>query len=119
MGTPEWGSQHPTPTLGFPAWLILVGVRVQGHRNDDSRVLSPLSPPHSAGLSPPPPGGQHSPPPATRESLTKVRQVLTGDDHHLTRLGVPDKLVSRRQGAPQAGWESGSHALVQRWGTQT
>lgn len=50
--------------------------------------------------------------------LTKVRQVIAGNDHQLARLGVPDKLVGRWQGASKAGWERRGHALVQRWGAQ-
>lgn len=36
----------------------------------------------------------------TQGSLTKMRQVITRDNHQLARLGVPDELVSGWQGAP-------------------
>lgn len=63
-------------------------------------------------------GGHRSPAPTTEPPLTKVRQVIAGNDHQLARLGVPNELVGRRQGAPQAGGKGRCHALVQRRGSQ-
>lgn len=34
-----------------------------------------------------------APAPNHRPPLTKVRQVVAGNDHQLARLGVPDELV--------------------------
>lgn len=56
--------------------------------------------------------------PTKRLPLTKVRKVIAGNDHQLARLGVPDELVGRGQGAPQARREGRCHALVQRWWAQ-
>lgn len=63
-------------------------------------------------------GGHRSPAPTTEPPLTKVRQVIAGNDHQLARLGVPNELVGRRQRAPQAGGKGRRHALVQRRGSQ-
>lgn len=39
-------------------------------------------------------GGQEKSLAVTQGSLTKMRQVITRDNHQLARLGVPDELVS-------------------------
>ena len=49
--------------------------------------------------------GQHGGP---LHQLGKVRQVISGNDQQLARLGVPDKLVGRQQGAPRLGGNAGA-----------
>lgn len=54
---------------------------------------TPLSPPHTQSGSIPM-GGQEKSLAVTHGPLTKMRQVITRDNHQLARLGVPDELVS-------------------------